>query len=316
LIKTDDKRAGRRFGRRPALLLALGLLSSLGAGSALAAVVVSRSVPVQPGRPLVVRIAPPSRTVAAGATATYKVRVLRRSQGSIGLSGRTALGVPQADLPAGADATISSARTVGARLTPRGRTTLTITTSSDTPPGTFEVRLGAERPHRRGSATAELIVARPTTPVAPAPRPPGDVPPAAPLLPVTPPLIAPDAFTIAGSLPGLLIPGSGAPLDLTLTNLEDRDLLISSLTVEVAAVNGPRTSPTQGCEPDDFSVEQFSGAPDFMLPASGTADLSGLGFEPSEWPAVSMLNRPVNQDGCKGASLSLSFSGTATEATP
>jgi hypothetical protein len=28
-----------------------------------------------------------------------------------------------------------------------------------------------------------------------------------------------------------------------------------------------------------------------------------------------MLNRPVNQDGCKGASLSLSFTGTADEAT-
>jgi hypothetical protein len=121
---------------------------------------------------------------------------------------------------------------------------------------------------------------------------------------------------MAGALPGLLRPGSGAPLDLTLTNLEDRDLLIASLTVEVAAVSGPQTSPTQGCDPDDFSVEQFSGAPGFTLPAAGSADLGELGFEPSEWPRVSMLNLPINQDGCKGASVSLSFSGTATEATP
>ena len=38
-----DKGAGRRFGRRSALLVALGLVSSLGAAGALAAISVSSS---------------------------------------------------------------------------------------------------------------------------------------------------------------------------------------------------------------------------------------------------------------------------------
>jgi hypothetical protein len=313
----DDKRAGRRFGRRPSLLLALGLVTSLGAGSALAAVVVSRSVPVRPGRALVVRIAPSTRTVSAGATATYTVRVARADERSFGLSGRTALAVGDAGLPAGTDATITSARRVGARLARQARTKVTITTSTDTPPGTYEVRLGAERPHRRGSAVIELTISRPPPPDPPAaspPRaeaPPGDAspaPPPVPVIPVAPPVTTPDAFTITGSLTGLLTPGTGEALDLTLTNLESTDLLISSLEVEV------RTA-TRGCDPDDFSVQQFSGAAGFTLPASNSADLGDLGFDPTEWPRVSMLNLPVNQDGCKGASLSLSFSGTATEAT-
>ena len=46
------------------------------------------------------------------------------------------------------------------------------------------------------------------------------------------------------------------------------------------------------------------------------ASLSELGFGRSEWPEVSMLNLPTNQDGCKGASLTLAFAGAAMEATP
>jgi hypothetical protein len=321
MIGNHNKRAGRRRGRRPALLLALGLITSLGAGSAVAAVVVSRSVPVRPGRPLVVQIAPSTRTVPAGATATYMVKVARTNERSIGLSGRTALAVDDAGLPAGADVTITSARRVGARLARQARTKLTISTSTATAPGIYEVRLDAERPHRRGSAVIELTISRPAAdpPAASPPGtevPPADVPPAPVVVPpVVPPLVSPDAFTIAGSLPGLLTPGTGAPLDLTLTNLENTDLLITTLDVEVTTVSGPRGGSTRGCDPDDFSVQQFSGRAGFTLRASSSADLGELGFGPREWPQVSMLNLPVNQDGCKGASLSLSFSGTATEAT-
>jgi hypothetical protein len=316
MARTDDRRAGRRLGRRPALLLALGLVSSLGAAGAFAAVGMSRSAS-SPGRPLIVRISPESRTISPGSTATYLVNVDRSDPRSIGLSGRTNLTIGDRGLPAGTDASFTSAA-LSANLGPRARTILRITTRTDTPPGTYKVRLRADRPSRSGRATVELTVSPPPISGLPAPEPSpsAEPPPSPPVIPPGTPVIAPDAFTIAGVLPERLIPGSGGALDLTLTNLESSDLLITSLDVEVAAVNGPRADATHTCEPDDFAVEQFSGAPGFTLPASATLDLDQLGFEPSEWPRISMLNLPSNQDGCKGASLSLSFSGTATEAAP
>jgi hypothetical protein len=314
---SGDKRAGRRFGRRPALLVALGLVSSLGAGGAFAAVVVSRSAPGKPGRPLVVRVAPASRTVSAGDSATYTVRVARFNQRPIGLSGRTELSVRDRGLPAGADTSFASAPG-GPGLARRATTTLTVTTSSETPAGTYRFRLRADRPRRNGGAAVELTVSRPPSAGLPAPGGPVAVEPpvAAPVTPTEPPVVAPDAFTIAGVLPDRLTPGSGGPLNLTLTNLESSDLLITSLDVGVATVSGPQADPTHSCDPADFAVAQFSGTPGFTLPASSSADLDELGFEPSEWPQVSMLNLSVNQDGCKEAALSLSFSGTATEVTP
>jgi hypothetical protein len=307
MTRTNDKRMGRRFVRRPALLLALGLVSSLVAGSALAAILVSGSSPGHPIRPLVLRVAPANRTISAGATATYTVNVARPHRPT-GLSGRTELAVRDGGLPAGADISFTSAP-LGTGFAPRARTTMTVTTAVDTPPGTYRVRLRARRPHRSGTAAVELTVShRPTAETPPSIEP--------SVAPPGPPVFAPDAFTIAGDLPDLLTPGSGGPLDLTLTNLESSDLLIASLSVRVAGVSGPEGDVAHGCDPDDFSIEQFSGTPGFTLPASSSADLSELGFEPGDWPAISMLNLPVNQDGCKEASLSLSFSGTATEVTP
>jgi hypothetical protein len=304
------------------LLVTLGLVSSLGAAGALAAVVASRPTPV-PSRALPIRVAPATRTVSAGAGARFTVRVTRNDHRASGLSGRTRLRIRRAGLPPGSHASFSSVKPHTAGLASRPRTTLAITTAAATPPGTYEVWIRALRPHRRGNATVELVVTAPTiVPSGPAATAPGTaapiaspvVPPAP--LPAPPVPTVPDAFTIAGNLAEPLSPGTGEPLDLTLTNLESSDLAISNLAVEVSAVHGPGRGPGHPCEPDDFAVEQFSGAAGFTLPAASSATLGELGFDRDEWPAVSMLNRPVNQDGCKGAALSLSFTGDATEATP
>ena len=314
---TADKRAGRRFGRCPAWLFVIGLVSGLGATSALAAAIVSTSSP-GPGRALSIRVAPASRTVTPGTTAGYAVRVTRDHHGSIGLSGRTRLSVRVSGLPAGTDISFSPAPGVGTAAVARATTTLTITTTTDTPPGTYAVELGARRQNRSGKAalTLTVLAAPPSGPPAAAPTLPGPdaevVPPGVPIVPV----VAPDAFTIAGVLPNPLTPGTGEPLDLTLTNLESTDLQITGLGVQVTGVSGPQTDPGHPCDSEDFAVRQFAGAPGFTLPASSSADLGELGIDQSYWPTISMLDRPVNQDGCKGALLSLSYTGTATEVTP
>jgi hypothetical protein len=314
---TEDKWAGRRFGRCPAWLFVIGLVSSLGATSAIAAAIVSTS-PSGPGRALSIRVAPTSRTVTPGTAASYTVRVARDHHGAIGLSGRTRLSVRVSGLPAGSDISFSPAPGVGTAAVARATTTLTITTATDTPPGTYEVELGARRQHRSGKAALALTVSSapssgpPTVaPTLPGPAP-EVVPPGVPVVPV----VAPDAFTISGVLPNSLTPGTGEPLDLTLTNLESTDLQIASLGVQVTGVSGPQTDPAHTCDSEDFSVGQFAGAPGFTLPASSSADLGELGIDPSDWPTISMLDLAVNQNGCMGASLVLSFSGTATEVAP
>ena len=67
--------------------------------------------------------------------------------------------------------------------------------------------------------------------------------------------------------------------------------------------------------PRDSPIQQFAGAYPFKLAASRTRSLTDLGFPQSQWPQVGMVNRPVNQDGCKGATVTLKYTGTARKAT-
>jgi hypothetical protein len=307
MARADQKRAGRRFLRRPACLVVLGLATSLGAISALAAVVLPVRPAASSAASLTVSVEPLSRTVAPGATARYALRVARSRPGRIGLGGLTALSVEQSGLPAGVDTSFSPQRGVASAFPFRHGTTLTVTTATGTPPGAYTVRIHAQRPHRSGIAAVRLIVSDP-----------GDaaVSPSTAASTPDPSISAPEAFTIAGTVPVDLTPGTGHPLDLILTSSETFDLSISSLTVLVTSVSAPESDPSHACGTGDFSVQQFSGAPGFTLPANSTVRLSALGFAASELPLVSMLNRPVNQDGCKAASFSLAFAGTATEVTP
>jgi hypothetical protein len=301
---------------RRVCLVALGLLVSLGATAALAESIRPARHSAELPAPLTVRAQPPSRTVAPGAAARYAVRVARAPADSGGLSGRTRLSVANASLPTGTSVSFGPQRGIAGIGTSHRTTNVTVTTAAATPPGTYELQIRAQRPHRRGRAAITLTVLAPVNEL------PAPVPPEVPLSP-TPgsgsppvgPVTAPDAFTIAGEVPAALTPGSGEPLDLTLTNLESKDLSITDLTVTVTSVGGPRSSPTLPCGDRDFSVQQFSGTVGFTLPAGETTSLSALGFAPAQWPQVAMRNLPLNQNGCQGASLVLSFSGSANEET-
>ncbi|HEX3172802.1 MAG TPA: hypothetical protein VHQ43_01115 [Solirubrobacterales bacterium] len=210
-------------------------------------------------------------------------------------------------LPAGASVSFAPQRGLASQGASRPTTTLTVGTAVDTPPGAYVLLLQAHRPRRSGSTAVNLVVSD---------RSESDAGPADGSPSPAPTVTAPKAFTIDGALPNPLTPGTAASLDLTLVNRESADLSISSLNVQVASVNGPQSDLAHPCSANDFSVEQFSGAPGFTLAASSTASLDELGFTPEEWPEVTMLNLPVNQDGCKQASLTLAFVGAATEGTP
>jgi hypothetical protein len=117
-------------------------------------------------------------------------------------------------------------------------------------------------------------------------------------------------FTISAGAPASgLAPGVAAtPLDLTITNPRNKRLPVTNLSVVVTG-----TSAGAACGPDNFSVTQYSGPYPLYVPARATAvPLSMLGVAPNHLPRLAMVDKPtVNQDECKGVTVTLSFSGSA-----
>jgi hypothetical protein len=123
-------------------------------------------------------------------------------------------------------------------------------------------------------------------------------------------LPVPDAgFMIAGEVSQQLIPGRVVRVNLRLTNATRVDLAVTRLAVKVTAITkGGRTST---CLPTDFVVRPATFATALPLDARTTGSLRGLGLHQSRWPRIGLLNLPVNQDDCKGVTLTLSFVGSA-----
>jgi len=114
------------------------------------------------------------------------------------------------------------------------------------------------------------------------------------------------AFTISGAPATSLAPGVTAPINLSLYNPNNQPLQVTGLTVAVATTN------KAGCGVDNYSVRQFSGTYP-VVPANSTKTLSQLGLTNSNsWPALTMIDKPSNQDACKNATVQLSYTGTGT----
>jgi hypothetical protein len=120
------------------------------------------------------------------------------------------------------------------------------------------------------------------------------------------------SVSIAGNVVEPISPGVMVPLDLTFTNPRDSDMSITEVTVVVHEVSAPNSDGTHSCPIGDFTVAQAPGDLRIALPAGATNSLSGLGLPPRMWPRMGMLDRPVNQDGCKGASLTLAYTASGT----
>lgn len=117
------------------------------------------------------------------------------------------------------------------------------------------------------------------------------------------------AFRIAGNASQPISPGVMVPIDLRITNPHDEAMSVTGLTVKVLHVAAPNADRQRPCSVQDFDLRQVPDRVDVVLPPSSTRALSTLEVARASWPRVGMRNRPVNQDGCKGASLTLSYSG-------
>jgi hypothetical protein len=221
-------------------------------------------------------VTPDSVTVPPGSAAAYTIQLTR-----VNLPGPVALSLA-GGLPAGAAASYAPNPATG------GTAGLQVTTSPSIGGGSYTLNLVAAGVDpsgltRSAYATVRLEVAAGVKP-----------------------------FGIAGNLTGTLAPGLALPLDLTLTNPNNKPLAVTNLTVTVASVTRAAAA-TRACGTADYAVAQYTGPYPLTVPAGGSASLSGLGVPPGAWPKIAMVNAATNQDGCKGAQLTLAFTGSGQE---
>jgi hypothetical protein len=114
------------------------------------------------------------------------------------------------------------------------------------------------------------------------------------------------AFTVTGNASGPLAPGLTRSLAITLTNPNSVAITVTALSASIAA-----GSSKAGCDgPSNLQLTQssISEANAVAIPANGHVTLpSGTVTAPQ----VLMKDLPVNQDACKGASFTFTYSGGA-----
>ena len=111
---------------------------------------------------------------------------------------------------------------------------------------------------------------------------------------------------ISGTVQAPLSPGVSSPIHLGFMNPNPRTVRIRRVKVTVIQVTAPRADVAHPCTAADFEVHQMPRGI-LRVPARRLVDLDGLGVPALDWPQLIMRNLPVNQDGCKGAQLTLRF---------
>lgn len=218
---------------------------------------------------IAVAATPASVTMSSAAVAVYRVSLYRTNY-------VRAVRFAVTGLPSGAHATFSPNPTSGSR------SSLQVTTAAGLKDGTYHLTVTASGSGVPTASTGvQLILRSPGRP-----------------------------FTIGGSVAGLS-PGASPPLNLSLTNPNNKPIWVTNLTVTIQAVTRSTAAVSKGlpCSTADYSIVQYSGPYPLTVPRSASVTLAGLGVSPSAQPHVRMLNTASNQDGCKGATVSLRFTG-------
>jgi hypothetical protein len=236
-----------------------------------------------------------SATVVAGAAAKYTLKIK---------PGNKRIKLTATGMPSG---TRVAFKTKLSKTKTRAATsTVTVTTAATTPGGAYTIRLKGKAGTASGRATLRLTVTTPTSAAPPAP--------AAPTAPTTEPPPSARVFVAAGAVATPLAPGVPQKLDLSIQNLTAVDMTLQGLTVKFQSIQAPQATPSTPCTAADFSFSQMSGAAAITIPPGSSRKLSELGFAPNALPAVEMLDRTSNQDGCQNAFLSIDVEGTASGA--
>jgi hypothetical protein len=103
-----------------------------------------------------------------------------------------------------------------------------------------------------------------------------------------------------------LTPGGSAPIDLRVANSSGQQAALKGITISIDSVT---PAANQTCGTGSFSLTQPSTTGDIVVPANDHVDLASAG-QGGTTAALNMTNSNSNQDGCKGATVNLSFAQT------
>jgi hypothetical protein len=206
---------------------------------------------------------------------------------------------------------------IAPKVTATRRAVLYVRTRSVTPAGIHRLRIVATRVRPRGAkrlravGTLRAVLPRTAAPVTA----PGTAAPA----PTTTPAPAPTGdgprLLVGGNLRVSLGPGITEPVDVKLGNPFAEPLDVTAIALEITDINAPNSSTAFPCDLRDFQVAPSSGAP-VRLPPMSVSSLEEIGIPRPQWPSIAMLNRPVNQNGCKGAALTFRYRAEARSLDP
>lgn len=222
-----------------------------------------------------IQVNPSSRTVDRGDPVSYSVS-LTSTNGFSGSVAPTVSGLPASTTAAFAPASVA----LGSGKT--ATVTLTVATTATTPEGKADLTIATAA----GASQADAIVVQ---------------------LYVQ---SSKKTFTISGNLDTPLAPGAAVGLNLSFANPNTQSLALNSLSVSISGITRTQAAVSAGrpCTASDYVVTNYSGSYPLTVPV-GSSSLQSLHVDPALWPKIAMLDTTLNQDGCKGATLQLAYSG-------
>lgn len=255
-----------------ALVVALVPVAALAASSGQGA---SQGAPAKVSKGIVVTLSPSSRTLDQGQSTTYTVSATSTG----GFTGTVTFAT--SGLPTGAVAAWQPSSVV---LTSgsTAQVTMTVQTAPSTPAGKADFTVKGSSGSAQASAPAQLQI-----------------------------LEVKRTFDVSGSVDGLLAPGITRPMNLQISNSNNKSIAVTNLTVAISRVvrTPAAVAANLACTTADYKITQYSGTYPLTV-APGTRTLSELGVPESKRPQIAMLDTSKLQDGCKGATLQLAYSGT------
>jgi hypothetical protein len=114
---------------------------------------------------------------------------------------------------------------------------------------------------------------------------------------------------ITGTVRTLLTPGVRAHIELHFMNPNRESVSLRRIEVRITHIHAPQADAAHPCTRKDFRVRQMPER-SLRLPGRRLTSLTDLRVPVRGWPRVKLRNRPGNQDGCKGARLTLAYRAT------
>ena len=113
---------------------------------------------------------------------------------------------------------------------------------------------------------------------------------------------------ISGNTRTLLRPGGSSRINLGFANDDSKPVTLRHVRVTITSISAPQADSEFPCTRADFRIRPMR-VRSLVIPGDAFTTLVRLDVPAWQWPNLKMRNRPVNQDGCKGASLKLGYVG-------